>query len=163
MRSANAALTVGSAWSAPSTVSEPMVARASSGGNVGCDGGEAEHADVEHLAGVSRRFQIMSREMAEAKLELPALGGRARGLAVPLQLVPNGGADEVGPVAVEPLAHKEVDIAEIDIAEIDRDLLTIQRLGRLLGHASTPPSTWMVSGGMRGALQGANGFRRTAG
>jgi len=62
-------------------------------GDVGRDGGQAEHADVQYLAGVTRRLQIARREVAKAELKLSAFSGRACRFAVPLQLVADGGAD----------------------------------------------------------------------
>src|SRR4051794_3379989 len=47
---------------------------------------------------------------------------------MPLDLVADGGADEVGAVGAEALLHQKVDMAEIDVAEVDRDLLGVATL-----------------------------------
>ncbi len=37
-------------------------------------------------------------------------------VGVPLELIANGGADEVGPVGVEPFADHQIDLSQIDVA-----------------------------------------------
>jgi len=44
---------------------------------------------------------------------------------VPLDLVADGSADEVGAVRVEAVLHQQVYVAEVHIAEVDRDLLGV--------------------------------------
>ena len=55
--------------------------------------------------------------------------GLLDGLAMAVELVADGRADEVGAVGVESLPHQQVDMAEVDIAEIDGDLLAIAGFG----------------------------------
>src|ERR671919_1841202 len=55
---------------------------------------------------------------------------------MPLELVADGGADEVGAVRVEPLLHHQVDVAEVDVAEVDRDLFALAGLGSQLMHVA---------------------------
>src|SRR4029077_5472555 len=85
--------------------------------------------DVQHLAGALRRFEILAAVIS--KPEVQALSGRALpdDLCMALELVPDGGPDENGPVRIEPFLHHEIDVTEIDIAKVDRDLLGIASPG----------------------------------
>ena len=42
-----------------------------------------------------------------------------------VELVADGGADEIRAIGIEAVLHHQIDMAEIDKAEIDRDLLAI--------------------------------------
>jgi hypothetical protein len=67
--------------------------------------------------------------VAQAEVEALALRGPAGRVGVALELVADGGADQVGAVGVEPLPDQEVDAAEVDEAEVDGDLLAVGGLG----------------------------------
>src|SRR5215211_1180323 len=74
------------------------------------------------------------------------------GFRMPLDLVADGGADEVGAIGVEPFLHQKIDMAQIDVAEVDCDLLGVggfaSELKHVVGHLTIPsPSAWMVNGG----------------
>ena len=57
--------------------------------------------------------------------EVQALSGRGLldHVGVPVELIADGGPDEIGPIRVESLLDHQVDMAKVDEAEIDRDLL----------------------------------------
>src|SRR3954447_1132972 len=78
---------------------------------------------------------------------------------MPLDLIADGGADEVGAVGVEPLLDQKIDVTQVDVAEVDRDLLGVGRLAAelvdVVGHFTIlSPSIWMVIGAA------APGFKR---
>src|ERR671911_1160275 len=81
--------------------------------------------DVEHLAGCTRRLEIVAAVVSQA--EVKALVGHRplHRVGMSLELVTDRGADKVGPVRIESLLHHQVDVAEVDIAEVDRDLLGV--------------------------------------
>ena len=67
------------------------------------------------------------------------------------ELIADRGADEVGAVGVEALAHQQIDMAKIDVSEIDRDFLGLWRLfSQFVDVPHSHPSTicldgiWMV-------------------
>src|ERR671913_1778417 len=130
------------------------------GRDVRGDAGEAQHADVEPQAGVAGRLELRAAVVAQAEVEALALRGPRGRVGVALELVADGGADEVGAVGVEPLPDQEVDAAEVDVAEVDGDLLAVGGLGpRFLDVADhlltiLLPSVWMVSGAGRGFGKG---------
>ena len=126
-------MTAGLACRAPSTTTEAIAARASSGVTSCGDAGKAEHPDVERLAGSARRFEILAAVVPQAEVEALARDGLLGRVGMPLDLVADGGADEVGAVRVEALLHQQVDVAEVDIAEVDRDLLGV---AGVLGRSS---------------------------
>jgi len=66
--------------------------------------------------------------VAQAQFDALSRNGLLGCVRVPLDLVADGGADEIGAIGVEPLLHQKIDVAQIDIAEIDRDLLGVTRL-----------------------------------
>ena len=118
-------MTSGLACSAPSTVSDPIVARASSGVHVGRDPRQPDHPHVQHLAGGPRRLEIGHPELAQPELEhLPLDGPRHLG-GMGRELAADRRADEVGAVRVEALLDEQVDPPQIHVAEVDRDLLGV--------------------------------------
>src|SRR5207247_9552821 len=46
-----------------------------------------------------------------------------------LELIPDGSANEVGAIRVEPFLNQQVDVTEIDMTEVDRDLLVVRAPG----------------------------------
>ena len=131
VRSASAAFTAALACSAPSTEIEAIVARASSG-----------VTSAAMLARPSTRMSSLwpaaraaSRSCAavvpQAEVEAFPGHGLLGRVGMPLDLVADGGADEVGPVRVEAVLDQQVDVAEIDVAEVDGDLFGVApALGR---------------------------------
>src|SRR5215211_3103637 len=90
--------------------------------------------------------------MAQAQFDALSRDGLLGCLRMPLDLVADGGADEVGAIGVEPLLHQKIDVAQIDVTEVDRDLLGVAGLGAelidIVGHVTILlPSEWMVNGG----------------
>ena len=67
-------MTAGAACSAPSTETEAMVARASSGVTSWADGGKAQNIDVQHLASPLHRFEILAAVVSQT--EVQAFSGR---------------------------------------------------------------------------------------
>src|SRR5271165_1725395 len=109
--------------------------------------------DLQRLACRLAAFEVGPAEMPQTDIHRFPLDGFAHHVGMPLKLVADGGADEVGPVRVETVLHQQIDMTEINIAEIDRDLLAIRPFGpklvNVLGHASISlPSMWMVYGGL---------------
>src|SRR3954467_6195149 len=102
------------------------------------DTGQPQHPNIERLPGGLRGFQIVPAVVAQAEFDALASNGLLGCVRMPLDLVANGGADEVGAIGVEPLLHQEIDMPEIDITEVDRDLLGIAGLGAefvdIVGH-----------------------------
>ena len=92
------------------------------------DTGQPQHANVERLPGGLRGFQIVPAVVAQAQFDALASNGLLGCVRMPLDLVANGGADEVGAIGVEPLLHQEIDVTQVDITEVDRDLLGVARL-----------------------------------
>ncbi len=137
------------------------------GRDVGRDGGEAEHPDVERLSGRARRFEFVAAVVAQAEVEAPARHGVPGGIGVPLDLVADGGADKVGAVRVEAVLHQQIYVAEVHVAEVDRDLFGLAagpgpQCVHIAGHCFTIllPSSGMVNGDARGDYQGAREPRR---
>ena len=61
---------------------------------------------------------------------------------VAIELVADGGPDEIGAIGIESLRHQEVDLPQIDIAQVDGDLLAVARLRskllNVIGHLRHP-------------------------
>src|SRR5260221_14640331 len=69
---------------------------------------------------------------------------------MPIDLIANGGANEVRSICVEAVLHHQVDVAEVDVAEIYGDLFTVDGLWPQLMHIGSNhvaihiPSVWML-------------------
>ena len=63
------------------------------------------------------------------EVERLPLHGAPEHVGVTVELVADGGADEVGAVGVKAVLHEHVYVPEIHEAEIDRDLLAVRELG----------------------------------
>jgi hypothetical protein len=50
---------------------------------------------------------------------------------MPLKLVPNSRANEIGPVGVKALLNQQIDLAEVHVAQIDCDFLAVDPLAAL--------------------------------
>src|SRR4029453_9558766 len=79
------------------------------GGNVRSEAREAEHLDVKLLASVLHGLQIRARVMLETEFERLPHDGSLDLLAMCRELVPDRGANEVGPVGVEALDDTGMD------------------------------------------------------
>ena len=151
MRSVRAALTSGLACNAPSTTTEAIVARASSAVTSWAMVARPSDVDVQHLSGCPDPFEILAAVMTQPEVQAFS-GDRFPGhLAMPLELIADGGSDPVGPVGVKSFPHQQIDMAEINIAKVDRDLFRLTRSGPKLLHvrcilAIRPPSRRMVHG-----------------
>ena len=51
-------------------------------------------------------------------------------LGMPLELVANGRANQIGAIGVEAFLYKEIDLAKVDVTKVDGDLLATAVLGR---------------------------------
>ena len=144
---------------APVLCDAEMVAAGEFGRYVGGDGCQPEDTDVEHLPRFLRRFKILAGEGAKSQIDALAGHGLPDHVRMPLDLIADGGPDEVGAVGVEPFLHQEIDVAEVHVAEIDRDLLAVGRLrsdvSYVAGHLISilSPSAWMVIGADPDVLQ----------
>src|SRR4051794_19517369 len=86
MRSRRAAFTAALACRAPSTSTEAMVARAQLRRDILSDAGQAEHADVQGLAGTTSGFEVVPAVVAQAQFDALASDGLLGRLCVPLDL-----------------------------------------------------------------------------
>ena len=111
MRSRKAAFTAGLACKAPSTSTEAIVARASSGVTSSAMLASPNTRMCEGLPGGLRGFQIVPAVVAQAQFDALSGDGLLGCVRMPLDLVADGGADEVGAIGVEPLLHQEIDMA----------------------------------------------------
>ena len=91
--------------------------------------GQPQDLDVKRLPRRSHRLQILPAVVVQAQIQPMPGEGLLDGLAMAIELVADGRADEIGAVGVEALPHQQIDMAEVDIAEIDRDLLAIAVFG----------------------------------
>jgi hypothetical protein len=98
------------------------------------DAGEAKDIDVQHFACVPGRFQIRERVISQTEIQPLPSRGLLDHIGMTIELVANGGPNEIGPVRVKPVTHHQIDVAEIDIAKIDRDFLGIGQLGPEFAH-----------------------------
>jgi hypothetical protein len=130
MRSARAALTAELACNAPSTAIDPIVARASSGVTsfAMLASGQSQYTDMEQLAGGTHRLQIFTAKMPQAELHFFSGYRLLDRVSMSFELIPDGGANEVGAVRIKPLLNHQIDVTEIDMTEVDRDLLAIRGL-----------------------------------
>src|SRR6185312_7462683 len=111
--------------------------------------GQAQHVDAQRLAPLPRGLEVGAAVMPQAEVQRLSRYRLTYHVGVAVELVANGGADEVGPVGVESLLHHEVDMAEVHVAKVDRDLLAVGGPGSQVLHVAhhfTPshhhPSGW---------------------
>ncbi len=105
IRSASAALTSALACSAPRTESEEMVARANSGVTSAAMLMRPSTCRSSVWPCSAHRFQIGARVVPQTEIERVARDALLDDVGVPLELVADGGADEIGAVRIEPLVH----------------------------------------------------------
>src|SRR5580704_1557226 len=116
------------------------------------DGGKTEHVDMQHLAGLPRRFEIRARVIPQTELQAFTGRGLLDHVGVPLELVADRRPDEIRAVRIESVLHHQIHMAQVDIAKIDGDLLGFRRLRPqvldIRGHLISIhlPSTRMVYG-----------------
>ena len=72
-----------------------------------------------------RCLQLFAAKVSQTEVETAARDRLPGGVGVPLDLVSDCSADEVGAVRIEAVPHEQVDVAEVDEAEIDGDLLAV--------------------------------------
>ena len=89
---------------------------------------------MQHLSGAPRRFEILARVVSQAELQSLSDRRLLDHVAVPVELVADRRADEVGAVGIEAFLHHQVDMAEVDIAQIDRDLLAVGDPAKYRAH-----------------------------
>ena len=68
------------------------------------DRGEAQYIDVQHLAAIPDSLEVITTVVAETEIEGFPSDRLADDVGMAVELVANGGADEVGPVCVETVA-----------------------------------------------------------
>ena len=85
------------------------------------DAGKAEDVDVQHLAGVPRRFEIRTGVVPKTKVKAFAGRGLLDHVGVTFELIADRRSDEIGAIRVESVLYHQVDVAQVDIAEIDGD------------------------------------------
>ena len=93
------------------------------GRHVRCDDSQTEDLNVKHLARSPHCLKAFTAEPPQTKIHCPSRETLLDRLVMTVELIADGGPDEVGAVGVESLLHQEVDMAKIDVAEINRDLL----------------------------------------
>jgi hypothetical protein len=133
-------------------------------GEIDCDilrdTGKAEDIDVQHLAGLPRRFEIRASVVPQTEVQAFAGGGLLDHVGVTLELIADRGSDEIRAVRIKSVLHHQIDMAEVDIAKIDRDFFSLRRLRpkfvNVFDHCY--PSIYHLSGcymDVRSLVQGA--------
>src|SRR6202040_1919667 len=92
------------------------------------DAGKAQHMDLQHLSGSTRRFEIFAAVVPQTEVQTLADRRLLDHVGVAFELIADCGSNEIGPVRVETLLHHEVNLPEVDVAEVDRDLLAVTGL-----------------------------------
>lgn len=83
----------------------------------------AEHSEIKLPAGRSCRLQLLANEQSQPEIKRLPRHGLLDDLAVSLNLVTNGGTDEIGSVGVKTFFDQEINLAKINVSEIDCYLL----------------------------------------
>jgi hypothetical protein len=106
--------------------------------DIGGNRRQAQHMDLERLPGCPNRFQIFPAEMPQTEVEALARDRMLDDVVVPLKLISDRGADEVGSVRVKAFPHHEIDMAKVHIAKVDRNLFALAalwaKLVYVIGH-----------------------------
>src|ERR1700742_3550853 len=92
------------------------------------DAGKTKHVDMQHLAGLPRRFEIRARVIPQTEVQAFTGCGLLDHVGVPLELVADRRPDEIRAVRIESVLHHQIHLAQVDIAKIDGDLLGFRRL-----------------------------------
>ena len=106
MRSWSAALTDLLACSAPSTVINSMVSRASSGVTSSAMDAESQDMDTQSAARRLHGLEVFAAVVAQAEFERVSHDGLFDRVRMRAELIADRRADEVGAVGVEALAHQ---------------------------------------------------------
>ena len=77
------------------------------------DGRQAEHVDVQQLAGALRRFEILAVIIPQPQIQRLSDRRLLDDVRVPFELVADGRPDEIGTVGIEPFLHHQIDVAEV--------------------------------------------------
>jgi hypothetical protein len=64
------------------------------GGDIGCDSGEAQYVDVQHLPGVTRNLEVLAAIIPQTKIQTLSGGGLFDDLGMAFELVSNRGRFE---------------------------------------------------------------------
>ena len=75
------------------------------GRDIVCDAGQSQHADMEQPPGGKNSFQIFTAEMPQAEIYFSSGYGLLDRVTMPFELIPDGSADEIGTVRVEPFLN----------------------------------------------------------
>jgi hypothetical protein len=108
---------------------------------IGGNTDQAEHVQIECLPLGAHGFEVGARIVAQSEIERVARDALLDDIGMLVELIANGGADEVRAVRIEALVHHQVDLPEIDVAEVDGDLLKVTRLRSKLAHVGYHPDT----------------------
>src|SRR5258707_8863694 len=81
------------------------------GSDVRSNAGETEHLDMQHLAGRTRRIEVLATIMPQPEVEIFPYGGLLDYIGVALELVADRGPDEISPVRVETVLNHQIDMA----------------------------------------------------
>src|ERR1700722_323137 len=92
------------------------------------DAGKTEDVDMQHLAGLPRRFEICARVIPQTEVQAFTGRGLLDHLGVSLDLIADRRPDEIRAVRIESVLHHQIHMAQVDIAKIDGDLLGFRRL-----------------------------------
>jgi hypothetical protein len=95
------------------------------GCDVGSDHCQPQHLDVQRLASIPRRLQLLTGKMAKPEVQLMASDGLLDDVAMPLKLIADRRADEIGPVGIETVADQQIDLSQINKPQVDGDLLAV--------------------------------------
>src|SRR3954468_5058987 len=117
-------------------------------GDVVGDRRESQDAQFHRPARVPELLEVTAAEVPGSQRQRPARDRVVDRARPGLELPPDGRADEVGPIGVEPLVHEEVDLAEVDETDVDGDLLALVDLGHVTSLGSgtiLSPSHGMVN------------------
>ena len=145
-RSASAALTSAGACSAPSTVSDSMVARARSGVTSSAMTARPSTRIFKPFARRLNGFQVLPGKGPQAQFKGEARSRLLRRIGMGRKLVADRRADEIRAIGIEAVAHQKIDRSEIDKAKIDSQLLAIGRLGQEGTSRQAYPSIQMLCG-----------------
>src|SRR4051794_28513295 len=74
------------------------------------DSRQAENVDVQRFAYVPSRFEIRARVISQTEVQPLPSRGLLHHVRMPIELVANGGPDEIGPVRIEPVPYHQVDV-----------------------------------------------------
>ncbi len=113
-------------------------------GDVVRDTRKTQHANIEHVPRVAHGFEVLAAEMPQAEVNAFARDGLADDIGVALDLIADGGSNEVGAIGEEAFLDQKVDMTEIDKAKVDRDFFSFARLRACVGHWADHPIGWYV-------------------